>query len=347
MSEARTARGFRDILPTEALSRERVCAHVQEVFSSWGYVPVETPTLELASALEAAGPLDHSSFKLFDSDGELLVLRPDVTLPIARLVGTRMVDYQLPLRLRYRQTVFREARGWRGQARAFTQIGVEHIGSDAASADIEILLMLDEALQQSGLADYAIAFCSVSPLRCLLGRCCEQGQVGGDWEHAVLAACHDNDLVAVDGLSRSPGVEVAYGNALRALVRLNGGAEAVEQARAIMSGIGGDHDLLLLERSFAEVSQKRPQTRFIIDFSVMSSFDYYTGLVLAAYAPGLGIPLASGGRYDHTLAQFGLAAPAAGFALHLERIIDTLSQDVPGGAVCPSGLQQAAPGGGG
>ena len=98
---AGTARGFRDILPQEALARERITNEVRECFSAHGYLPVETPLLEDRTALERGGRLKDSPFQLFDTDGTLLVLRPDLTLPVARLVAGRVDAGSLPARFRY------------------------------------------------------------------------------------------------------------------------------------------------------------------------------------------------------------------------------------------------------
>ena len=104
---ARTPRGFRDILPTEALARERITQTVRSCFSSHGYLPVETPLLEDRAVLDRGGRLQNTPFQLFDVDGSLLVLRPDLTLPIARMVSTRFSDGSLPVRLRYAAPVVR------------------------------------------------------------------------------------------------------------------------------------------------------------------------------------------------------------------------------------------------
>lgn len=98
---AGTARGFRDILPQEALARERITNEARECFSAHGYLPVETPLLEDRAALERGGRLKDSPFQLFDTDGTLLVLRPDLTLPVARLVAGRVDAGSLPARFRY------------------------------------------------------------------------------------------------------------------------------------------------------------------------------------------------------------------------------------------------------
>ena len=85
-----TPSGFRDILPTEAVARERISDQVRTCFASHGYLPVETPLLEDKASLERGGRVPESPFQLFDSDGSLLVMRPDLTLGVARMVASRL-----------------------------------------------------------------------------------------------------------------------------------------------------------------------------------------------------------------------------------------------------------------
>ena len=100
--------GFRDILPEEAQAREEIALTVKGCFREHHYLPVETPLLEDKGSLEEGGRIADTPFKLFDDDGRLLVVRPDNTLPIVRLVSTRMRAADLPLRLRYEAPVVRE-----------------------------------------------------------------------------------------------------------------------------------------------------------------------------------------------------------------------------------------------
>ena len=148
-----TPSGFRDILPTEAVARERISDKVRECFSSHGYLPVETPMLENKSVLEQGGRVPESPFQLFDSDGSLLVMRPDITLAIARMVAGRMGDATLPLRLRYSAPVVREESTLSGQPRQFTQLGVELVGGEGVSGEAEVIALLAEALRALDVPD--------------------------------------------------------------------------------------------------------------------------------------------------------------------------------------------------
>ena len=324
-----TPRGFRDVLTREAAERETLTAVVSSVFSAFGYDRVETPVVEVYETLEAAaGDLEGTAFRLFDSDGRLLALRPDMTVPIARLVAARMPDAASPKRFRYAADVFREHESLRGQARQFTQLGVELVGVAGAEADAEVVLVAVEALAASGLGDFTVALGDVA----VLSRLVESASDDGEWRARVLTAAHERNLVALDGLSRDARVAPAAGEALRAVLRMRGGSEAIAECRAAVApfGLGGVLDELAATWSLLEAAGVT--SRVVVDFGIMRAFDYYTGLVLEAYAPGLGVPLGGGGRYDTVLGSFGAAAPAAGFALGLERITIALAEqgvDVP------------------
>jgi ATP phosphoribosyltransferase regulatory subunit len=319
-----TPRGFKDVLPEEARWRESITNKVQAVLSSWGYAPIETPSLEVLEVLEQGGQLSENPFRLFDSDGALLVLRPDVTLPIARMVASRLATITEPLRFRYVQTVFREEESLRGQAREFTQIGIESIGLSGETADAEVILLMIDALKACGLKDFTIALCTVGVLRDLLNIIVDEGNATDAWRSAVLKACHQNNLVEVERLANDSRVDKRYGAALKALLNVRGGSEAIESCRGLVEPLGCLDGLDVLAKTYAIIEQVGAASCVTVDFSVMSAFDYYSGLVFEAYAPGLGVALGSGGRYDHMLEAYGTKAPAAGFAFNLERVMIAL-----------------------
>jgi ATP phosphoribosyltransferase len=316
-----TPRGFRDVLPQEAAERASVSAAVLGVFDGWGYDPVETPVVETYAALELAGnDLTGTAFRLLDLDGSLLALRPDMTMPIARLAASRLDATAVPLRLCYDAEVFREHESLRGQPRQFTQLGIELLGASGPAADAEVVAVLAEALSATGLADFTIAIGTVAVLRAIL----EASGAPQTWREAVLAATHDRNLVALDALAAEAGLPPEVSRALREVPRIRGGADAIERCRehALACGCAPVLDDLALTWQLLQSVVERG--RIIVDFGVMRSFDYYVGLVVEAYAPGVGVPLGGGGRYDGVLAGVGAPAHAAGFAIGLDRLMIAL-----------------------
>lgn len=314
-----TPAGFRDVLAQEAAERERISAAVRDLFSSRGYAPIETPTLEVMDVMRAGGHMTGVPFKFFDSQGDLLAMRPDVTLQVARMCATRLAGQPGPFRFRYQQRVFREAEGqMRAAAREVTQIGVECIGPSGAEGDAEVLQLFCEALETAGVQDFTISVATVGVLRALLAA----SGASSTWSNAVLDAFHASNFVELDLLTGEDcPVPPVFAQALRALPRIRGGREAIDEARALVAPLGCEDGLDDLEGMCDLLDAAGVGARVRIDFSVMSSFDYYTGIVFEAYAPGLGSPLGSGGRYDNMVGVYGEDRPAAGFAFFLEQVM--------------------------
>lgn len=331
--------GFRDVVSEEALVRENLISCVRSCFAARGYLPVETPTLEVLDVMEAGGHVPEAPFKFFDSHGDLLAMRPDVTMQIARMCAARsdaMGGITKPLRLRYTQRVFRE-KTVEAAARELTQCGAECLGVSSIEADIELVSMLATTLEECGLTRFTIALGSAGVLRDLL-------KVSGatdQWQAAVLQAYHTSNFVylselvsaaekvepknfklADPALSNPGSVDLQVARAIFELSRLRGGKQALEDVRALLKPFGCESGIAELETVFEALVERGLGEKILIDFSVMSSFDYYTGLVFEAYAPGLGSPLGGGGRYDNLLAAYGAEkVPAAGFAFYLEQVM--------------------------
>ena len=319
-----TPRGFKDVLPGEAQWRESIISNTRDTLSRWGYAPIETPTLEVLEVLEQGGALSSTPFRLFDTDNELLVLRPDVTLQVARMTASRLKREDLPLRFRYVERVYREEESQRGLSRQFTQIGVEAIGLSGPSADAEMVLVLADTLRAAGLTKFKIALGTVGVLRELLALCVASTAVDQKWSDAMLKAFHAGNYVTIQQLTEAPGLDSRYAEVLRALPNITGQAEAISKVEEMVRPLGIVDGLEQLKSTYALIEDSDLAEQVNIDFSVVSSYDYYTGLVVQAYAPGMGKDLGSGGRYDRMMEVFGISAPAAGFAVSLESIMQAL-----------------------
>ena len=328
-----TPSGFRDILAEEAIVRERITRSVQQLFADRGYLPIETPTLEVMDVMRAGGRIPGSPFQFFDSRGDLLAMRPDVTLQVARMCATRLSEQEGSLRFRYTQRVFREAESKsQAEAREVTQMGIECIGESGPQADAEVIGLLSEALQISGVKQFSLAVATVGVLRALLNR----SGAPAAWKASVLEAYHSSNFVELDRLTALDpaelnmdvsGVAPAYASAIRALPRIRGGREAIESVRALVAPLGCIDGLDDFEKTYDLLAEAGLAERILVDFSVMSSFDYYTGIVFEAYSPHLGTELGSGGRYDNMISAYGESRPAAGFAFTLEQAMTASSKE--------------------
>ena len=313
-----TPQGFRDVLIGEAAEREAMVRRVQAVMDESGYVPIETPTLEYMDAMSAGGRIPRSPFKFFDAQGNLVTMRPDVTLQVARMCATRLKGEPGPFKFRYIQRVFRESEGQvHAGAREKKQMGVEFIGATGRAADAEVVGLCIRALEIAGVEQFTLSLATVGVLRSLLTK----SGASELWISAVLEAFHSSNFVEIDRLCGPDAQgDTRYAQAIAQLARIRGGKEAIAEARKLVAPLECDDALKGFEELFDELTAQGLAERILVDFAVMSSFDYYTGIVFEAYSSGLGTPLGSGGRYDNLLAQFGDSRPAAGFAFYIEEV---------------------------
>lgn len=330
-----TPRGFRDILPEEARARESIRDTVRSCFDARGYVPVETPLLEDRSVLESAGRIKGSPFQLFDSDNRLLMLRPDLTLPIARLTAQRLKRESLPARLRYEAPVVREQGALRGQPRQFTQLGVELIGGEDVAGEVEVVSLMADTLAALKVSNVRIVAGSVRPLLALL----EADVADETLRERVLSYVHESNLVALDECVEVAGLPRPITRALHELPRLHGDESVIDkvdellEAACVPEAKRGTSELRAL---VAGLAKTEAAAELSFDFSIINSFDYYTGIIFKAYVDGVAASLASGGRYDAVLANLGMPGVAAcGFALSLERLQEVLGRAGASGIATP------------
>ncbi|MBQ9004589.1 MAG: ATP phosphoribosyltransferase [Eggerthellaceae bacterium] len=311
-----TPSGFRDVLADEAETREAIVRRVQDCFARAGYAPIETPTLENMEVMKAGGRVPASPFKFFDAQGDLVTMRPDVTLQVARICATRLKGMEGPFRFRYTQRVFREREGLLGaDAREKKQMGVECVGVGGSAVDAEVIGLFARAMEAAGVSDYKLSLATVGVLHALLAA----SGAPVAWKDQVLESFHASNFVKLDQLCDQAEREGSkFAGVIARLARIRGGREAIEEVRSLVSPLGCAGALDEFERTYELLETAGLNDRIVIDFSVMSSFDYYTGFVFEAFSPGLGIALGSGGRYDNMLGAYGVDRPAAGFAFYLE-----------------------------
>jgi ATP phosphoribosyltransferase regulatory subunit len=302
-----TPSGTRDVLPDEMRELHAIAEAVRGVFEARGYGEIHTPALEYEQVLTRGDPAAADpAYKLFDEQGNVLVLRSDMTIPIARVVSTRYATAHPPLRFCYVAHAYRSVRPQRGQDREMLQAGIELVGVPAHEGTAETITVLCEVLDAVGLAGYRIGLGDASLYPTLL----DAHRVPAAARPELLHELRTRDFVGLERAVEGLGLGADATEALQRVPQRRGGAEVLEAAGPAADGLRA-----VVAQLPAGVAE-----RVIFDLGLARGLDYYTGAVFEVYDAALGAPLGGGGRYDTLLGRFGRDLPAAGWALNVERL---------------------------
>ena len=294
---------------------------VRTVFERAGYGEVYTPALEYEGTFDRADMnASRPAYRMFDEQGNVLVLRSDMTVPIARLVATRYRDAEPPLRFCYFAHAYRGVRPQRGQSREFLQAGVELIGAGSPDGTAEVLSVLCAALDAAGLETYRIGLGDASLYPTLL----DGLQVDPARRDHILTELVDGDFVGLEREVKSLGVDPADVALLLRAPQTRGGPEVLEDLE------GALHTAVTGMRAVHALLAPNVAERIIFDLGLIRSLGYYTGAIFQVYDPAYGVPIGIGGRYDELLGRFGRPLPAVGFALNVERLHIALTSEERG-----------------
>lgn len=309
--------GTRDVLPAEMRELRRLQRALLDVFEDRGYGEVATPAIEYDEVLaRGGGRAANSAYRFFDESGDLLALRSDMTVPIARLVASRYATAEPPLRLCYLASAYRAVRPQRGQMREFVQAGVELIGAPAPEGTAEVIEVLEAALDAAGLGRAVIGLGDADLYRQLL----TEFGIEGEARDPILARLAMHDMVGLEAeLAAVRGLGDDQIATCVALAQMRGGREVLEAAHGL-GGAAVERATAQMQMTFDALEARGVADRVQIDLGLLRDLGYYSGAILEVYDPALGHILGGGGRYDNLMRRFGVDLPAAGFALYLERV---------------------------
>ncbi|MDQ3934404.1 MAG: ATP phosphoribosyltransferase regulatory subunit [Actinomycetota bacterium] len=300
--------GTRDVLPDEMRELRALTLRLAGAFDRAGYGEVSTPSIEYEDVLRrgdatAAG----AGFRLFDERGQILALRSDPTIPIARLVANRYDSVEGPLRFSYFENAYRAVVSGSGQPREFLQGGIELIGVPGVEGDAEVIALVVSALEEAGLRRHRVGLGDGMLYRELL-----RSHVPEDEHEALLELLWRRDLPGLEARVARLQIGEAAKEALVRVPALRGGIEILDRVEAPAVERLRELYELLRERGVAE--------RVIFDLGMLRELGYYTGTIFEVYDPAVAFALGGGGRYDDLIGRFGSPRPACGAGLDVTRV---------------------------
>ena len=311
-----TPEGTSDLLFDECIAKRIIEERIRKIFTDYGYSEVVTPGLEFYDVFNGKVRYfpQETMYKLVDGKNRMMVLRPDSTMPIARLVATRLREEPLPLKLFYNQSIFMVNPKNSGRDDEFTQSGIEILGGNSRSADLEALVLAVQALSacaDSSEDSFRLEIGESSIFRLLIAEL----DVDNDESDRIQYLIETKSYPALnEALSSYSG---AAAEALRALPTLFGGAEVFDAAERYMLNDEMKAKLCSLKEIYKSLSEAGIN-EVKVDLGLVHKKNYYTGIIFRGYLEGYGSPVLSGGRYDTLLGDFGRSVPAVGFAVNVE-----------------------------
>ncbi|MDQ0233378.1 ATP phosphoribosyltransferase regulatory subunit [Metabacillus malikii] len=317
--------GMVDTLPNLYEVKKNTRQAMTKTIEQWGFRFIETPTLEYYETVGVQSAiLDQQLFKLLDQQGHTLVLRPDMTAPIARVAASKLYNNLYPLRLAYSANVYRAQQREGGRPAEFEQVGVEFIGDGTTSADAEVIALMVSTLKEAGLDNFKIAIGHIGYANALFK------EVLGNQERADVLRrfLYEKNYVGyrehVKGLSLSS----IDKDRLLKLLSFRGDIDKVEEANSLVSTNEAQQALQEINQLWSTLEEFEVTNYVKLDLNIVSHMSYYTGILFEVYAENVGFLIGNGGRYDHLFEKFNRAAPATGFGLRIDRLIEALNVEV-------------------
>ena len=327
MKQIQIPSGMRDILPDECEKKQAVNRKIMDIFTLWGYRPIETPLLEFYATYRSsfASLEEETLYKFVDDSGQILTLRTDMTLPIARVCASKYTGGNLPLRFSYCSNVYKVRQSFAGKRNEVTDCGIELIGPDekddpevlSCALDVMRELFRDRCVLEIGNSRFFWKACRLAGL--------------DEEQSAVLSDLIDRKAMTdtkqmIEAAQLRP-EEKEFFNRLPLL----GGENALEDAEAVCF----DEALREIIRHLCRLKEQLEDLGYgrniSFDLGKVPHRDYYTGIIFEGFAEGIGSGVLSGGRYDTLLRKLGRDLPAVGFGVKSDLLIghvETETQEI-------------------
>ncbi len=303
----------------EAFVHRKVTESLQNLFNSWGYLPVETPVFDLFDVYRSLIPENDTDkiYRLIDREGDLLMLRSDITLFLARQMGLILTDDDLPTRICYSDSILRHQHSEDISHNEFFQSGIELVGKSGFEGDMEVLLLLNKVIElldipaEIHLGSHALfnhVFKSFSEeQKTKILRMTELRDFNGLIKFCSAVSGKEKAAAEAELLSF-----IGPGNELKDLMKIK--AAGRDKIKGLFGELAAE-ELEYLIRISEAIEKAGFGEKMLIDLSEAGSQAYHTGIVFQVYMHGMDSAVISGGRYDNLLGKFGIDAPSVGFSL--------------------------------
>ncbi|MDF2820037.1 MAG: hypothetical protein K0R15_478 [Clostridiales bacterium] len=319
-----TPAGLRDIYSLECAKKHMMEERLHHIMHLYGYQDIETPTFEYYEVFDqdTGTVAPKETYRFFDRENNLVVLRPDITPSIARAASKYYSYSDLPVRLCYKGNTFRNKESYQGKMNEVTQLGAELIGDSSTDADAEIIAILVMTMLQAGLTEFQIDLGQIDYFNGLI----EEAALDKVLEEEVKSLIEEKNFFGVETLLSDKQMPENAKIALIRLQELFGSLDKLQTAKSLTSNPKSIQAVARLEEVYKILSIYGYEKYITFDLSMIHKLDYYTGVIFSVHTYGLGAHIAMGGRYDKLMSQYGKDAPAIGFAISMDELLTALDR---------------------
>lgn len=318
----RLPEGVQDIHSIDLELKENLTSKLKTLYRSYGYRQVQTPTFEYYDLfLEINGTIDREKMvKLVDRDGKILVLRPDATIPIARMVATFNKDEDSYYKLSYFTSVFRMNDDKQSITnRELTQAGIELFGKNHMEADVEVITLAIKSMESLGLQHFKIDLGQANYFKELL----YESKLPPGQLQEIQKRIEQKNVSELKQILKDTTIDEKVKKVLLSIPLLYGDpANVIEKARELALNDKMREELAYLEEVYERLVETGYGDYLSLDLGMINDLNYYTGIIFQGYIKNHGKPIVIGGRYDQLTKQFGSALPATGFGFYLDDVLE-------------------------
>lgn len=317
-----TPEGVRDIYGDDYLKKIELEKTIREVFIADSYKEIQTPTIEYFDVFSSDIGMTASKdlYKFYDSDGNTLVLRPDFTPSIARCAAKYFMEDTDPIRFCYQGNTFSNTSSLQGKLKEVTQMGAELICAKDVDADAEMISLALKVLKKSGLKNIKITVGNADFYKAI----CEELNISKDIEIKLKDYIAEKNDYACSNYLKANNISEDKAQKLIALTELYGKADILDEAINLSTNERAKEAILRLKSLNDKLVELNIDSYVSFDLGMLSKYNYYTGVVFRAYTYGIGEAILKGGRYDNLLKNFGKDAPAIGFCVVIDDLLQAL-----------------------
>ena len=319
-----TPEGVRDIYSDECKRKRVVIEKLHHVFKLYNYDEIETPTFEFFDIFngEKGTASSNEMYKFVDRENNTLVLRPDMTPSIARCVSKYFSGEKHHIRLCYQGQTFLNCSRLQGKLSETTHMGAELIGDDTSAADGEIVSMMIDCFLAAGLSDFQVSIGQVEYFRGLVEEAAVEEEVADELREAI----QNKNAFSVETICKQAGVSKTLTESFCNLINTYGDIKVLEDAKQAITNERCIKAIERLEKLYRIISYYGYEKYVSFDLGLLSDYNYYSGVIFRGYTYGTGHAVATGGRYNGLVKQFGVDTPSVGFAFIVDELVTAMNR---------------------